>query len=170
MGQSSGAFHLGDDRIKRAVGVLRRAEVAQARVWLDGEAFQKRCGEPRFANTGLAGEQHHLAFTGLGPGPAPKQQFKFFFPPDEVGQAARVQCLEAAFHRTCSQRGPDTHRSGDALKLPGAEVLQLKEIAEKPSRVLGEGSWADGRLARAAVPHLLKRPHARGEDNFLLLL
>ena len=30
--QSGGTFHLADDRIKRAVGVLRRAEIAQARV------------------------------------------------------------------------------------------------------------------------------------------
>ena len=38
--QSGGTFHLADDRIKRAVGVLRRAEIAQARVRLGSEAFQ----------------------------------------------------------------------------------------------------------------------------------
>ena len=30
--------------------------------------------------------------------PAPQQQFEFFFPPDELSQAARVHSLEAAFH------------------------------------------------------------------------
>jgi hypothetical protein len=65
--QSGGAFHLADDRIKRAVRVLRRAEIAQPRVRLSGEAFQQRGGEPRFPDAGLAGEQHHLAFTRLCP-------------------------------------------------------------------------------------------------------
>ena len=53
--KSSGAFHLADDRIKRAVGVLRRAEIAQARVRFACEAFQQRRRKPRFADAGLAG-------------------------------------------------------------------------------------------------------------------
>ena len=44
--QSSGAFHLADDRIKCAVRVLRGAEIAQARVRLGSEAFQQRSREP----------------------------------------------------------------------------------------------------------------------------
>src|SRR5262249_40889465 len=59
--QSGGAFHLAHDRIKRTVRVLRRAEIAQARMRLGGEAFQQRGSEPRFPDTGLAGEQHHPA-------------------------------------------------------------------------------------------------------------
>ena len=47
---------------------------------------------------GFAGEQHHLAFAGLRLRPAPQQQFEFFFPPDKLSQAARVESLEAAFH------------------------------------------------------------------------
>ena len=46
MRQFGGAFHLADDRIKRAVGMLRRAEIAQARVGLAGELFQQRGREP----------------------------------------------------------------------------------------------------------------------------
>ena len=103
--QSGGTFHLADDRIKRAVGVLRRAEIAQARVRLASETFQKRGREPRFADAGLAGEQHHLTFASLCPRPAPQQQFEFFLTPDELGQAARVQSLEAAFRRS-SLAGP----------------------------------------------------------------
>ena len=103
-----------------------------------GEAFQKRGREPRFADAGLAGEQHHLAFAGLCPRPAPQQQFEFFFPPDERGQAGRVQRLEAAFHGTRPQRRPGPHRPGDALEVLGPEVLQLEEIAEQPSRAVGD--------------------------------
>jgi len=39
MRQSGGTFHLADDRIKGTVDVLRRAEIAQARVRLVREKF-----------------------------------------------------------------------------------------------------------------------------------
>ena len=65
VGESSRAFHLADERIKRAVRMLRRAKIAQARVRLVGDPFKQRCGQPRFADSGLAGEQHHLTLAGL---------------------------------------------------------------------------------------------------------
>ena len=137
MRQSGGTLHLVDDRIKRAVGVLRRAEIAQTCVRLVGEAFQQCGREPRFADPGLAGQEHHLAFAGLCPGPAPQQQFEFFFAPDEGGQAAAMQRLEPALHRTRPQRRPGARRPGDALEVLWSEVLQFEQIAEKFSRGLG---------------------------------
>ena len=103
-----------------------------------GEAFQQRRREPRFADAGLAGEEHYLAFAALGFRPAPQQQFEFFLPPDKRGQAGRVQRLEATFRRTCPQRRPGPHRSGNALEVLCPEVLQLEEIAEKLPRALGD--------------------------------
>ena len=44
--QSSRAFHQADDWMKRAVGVLRRAEKTPTRVRLAGEAFHQRGCEP----------------------------------------------------------------------------------------------------------------------------
>ena len=111
--KSGGAFHLADDRIKRAVGVLRGAEIAQARVRLASETFSKRGRETRFSDTGLAGEQHDLAFALLRPRPAPQQQLEFFFAPDEGGQAARMQRLEAACDGTWPQHRPGLHRRGE---------------------------------------------------------
>ena len=104
---------------------------------LGGEAFLQRGGESRFADTGLAGKEHHLAFTGLCSCPASQQQFEFFVAPDEDGQAARVQRLETAFRRTRPQRRPGPRRFGDALEVLCPEVLQLKQITEKFSRGLG---------------------------------
>jgi len=43
--EPSGALHLANDRVRRAVSVLRRAAVAQARVWLCSKAFQERCSK-----------------------------------------------------------------------------------------------------------------------------
>jgi len=118
--QSSGAFHLADDRIKRAVRVLRGAEIAQARVRFGGQAFQKGRREPRFPNTCLAGEEHDLTFTGLCPGPAPKKQFGFFFPPHEVGQAG-------AAPRTGS---PDcaAYLANSGYRQSNREVLYLTQV------------------------------------------
>ena len=70
--------------------------------------------------------------------PAPQQQFEFFFPPDEGGQAARVQRLEAAFRGTRPQRRPGPRRPGDALEVLRPEVLKLEQIAEQPARALGD--------------------------------
>src|SRR5262249_40119415 len=66
------------------------------------------------------------------------QQFGFLFPPDEVDQAARMQGFEAALDGTWSQRRPGPYRPGDALEIPGPEVLQIEQIAKKPSRALGD--------------------------------
>ena len=162
--QSGGPFHLADDRIKRAVGVLRRAEITQAGVRLAGEVFQQRGREPRFADAGLAGEQHHLAFAGLGPRPAPQQQFEFFFSTDQLRQAARVERLEAALYRTRPQRCPGPHRSGDALEVLGPEVLQLEQITEKFSCAFG-----DDHAVRLGDPLQTRRQVRRLADDAALL-
>jgi hypothetical protein len=49
-----------------------------------------------------------------------------------------MQGFEATRHGTCPQRRPGAYRPGDALEVPVPEVLQLKQIAEKPSRALGD--------------------------------
>ena len=51
--KSGGALHLADDRIECAVGMLRRTEVAQASMWLGGEAFQQRSSKSRLADARL---------------------------------------------------------------------------------------------------------------------
>src|SRR5262249_53669532 len=120
-----------------AVRALWGAEIAQAHVRL-GKALQQRRREPRFADAGLAREQHHLAFAGFCPGPAPKQPFRFFLAPDEGGEAGGMHRLEAACHGTRLQHRPRPHRPGNALEAPRPKVIELEEIAEKSSRALGD--------------------------------
>ena len=101
---------------------------------LGSEAFQQRSRQSRLADARFAREQHHLAFAGLRLRPAPQQQFEFFFPPDKLGQAARVESLEAAFDRSRSQCRPSSHRPCDALEVLRSKVLKLEQIAhELPS-------------------------------------
>ena len=132
--QTGRALDPRDDRIKCAVGVLRGAEIAQAPYRARRRVVQERRREPGFADTGLAGNQHHLALLALRLRPAPQQQFGFFFASDQRGQVGRVQRLEAAFDRACPQRRPGPHRAGNALELGGAEILQIEQIAEQLAR------------------------------------
>jgi hypothetical protein len=122
--------------------------MAQAGVRFAGDTLQQRRRKPRFADPGLAGKQHHLAFAGLRLRPAPLQQFDFFFTSHERGQIARVQGLETALHRTRPQRRPDPHRPGDALEVHGSKILKLEKIAEQFSRPLGDDHlvWLGDRL------------------------
>ena len=162
--QSGGAFHLADDRMKGTVRLLRRAEIAQARVGLAREAFQQRRRETRFTDARLAGEEHHLSFAGFRLGPTPQQQFKFFFPPNEGRQADPMQRVEAAFKRTRPQRRPGSHRPGDALEVLGPEVPQLEEIAEKPSRAIRD----DDHVRRGHPLQARRKVGCLGDDRLLL--
>src|SRR5262245_65530463 len=130
-------FHLTDDRIKRAVGVLGRAEIAQTRMRFRSKALLKSSYEPRLADARFTGNQHHPALAALRPRPAPQQQIGLFLAPDEGSQTARMQCLEAAFDGARPHRQPSAHRRGEALKVSGAKVLELEEIAEKAARTFG---------------------------------
>jgi hypothetical protein len=53
--KSSGAIDLADYWVKRAVRMLGRTEISQPVMLLTCNIFQKRCREPRFADTGFAG-------------------------------------------------------------------------------------------------------------------
>src|SRR5262245_20283918 len=101
------------------------------------KAFEKISCEPRFADARFAGNQHDLTLAALRPRPAPQQQLGFFLAPDERSQTARMQCLEAAFDGARPQRHPDVHGPGNALKVSGAKVIELEEIAEKAARSFG---------------------------------
>src|SRR5262249_54016328 len=107
---------------------------------LVGEAFQKSSREPRFADAGLAREQQHLAFTALRSGPAPQEQFGFFFPSDEGGQTARVHRVEPAFRGTRPQSRPGSRWLGDALEVSEPDIVQLEEIAEKSARAVANNN------------------------------
>ncbi len=74
-----------------------------------------------------------------------------------------MQRLEAAFRRTCPQHRPRPHRPGDAGDVPGPEVPELEEIAEKLPRPLGNhyrarighGLQTGGKVRRLADDRLL---------------
>jgi hypothetical protein len=135
--KSRGTFELPDERIKSAVRVLWRAEITQPRVRFGRNILHERGGEPGLADPGLTGQQHDLAFAGLGSRPAPQEQFKLFFASDECSHAAGMHRLKAALDRTCPQHCESWHRPGDPLEFLWPEVPQLEEIAEQVAGGLG---------------------------------
>jgi hypothetical protein len=112
MQQSGRAFHLAYNGIKGAIHILRGTEIPQPRVRFGAEAFQQRGRQARFADSGLAGNQNDLAFSGICFRPAPEQQFGFFLSPDEGRQLGRVQRLEAALHGARPEYCPRSRRPG----------------------------------------------------------
>ena len=92
----------------------------------------------RFSDTGLAGEQHDLAFASRCPRPSAEQQFVFFLAADQGAHPAWVQRLEAACHGIRPQHRPDPHWPVMPLKSLRPEVLELEEIAQKPSRAFAD--------------------------------
>src|SRR5262249_51845499 len=118
-----GTLHLADDRVERAVGVLRRTEIAQCPVRFGRNALQQRRSQARLADTRLSGKQHHLSLAVFCLGPSPQQDFEFFFSPDKLGHAAWMQGLEAAFDRSWSQRRPSARRPRNTFEILGSEVL-----------------------------------------------
>jgi hypothetical protein len=70
-------FELNDEGVERAVLVVRRAEIAQPGIRLGTDVLEKCRREPRLADAGLAGNQHHPPLAGLRLLPAADQQLDF---------------------------------------------------------------------------------------------
>ena len=83
-----------DERVEGAVLVVRRTEIAQPMVRLLRDVLFQGLGQPRFADTGLGGDQHDPSIAGFGLVPTAQQELDLFVTPDER-YAARAQSLEA---------------------------------------------------------------------------
>jgi hypothetical protein len=78
--KASCPFKLTDHRVQDAVLMVRRAEIAQARVYLTGQEVLDRLSNPRFSDAGLARDQHELPIALLGLPPAPHYELEFLAP------------------------------------------------------------------------------------------
>src|SRR6185312_13912188 len=131
-------FKLTDDRIKRAVGVVRRTEIAQARVRLSADMFQERRGQSRLAYPRLARQQYHLTCAGFCPRPAAQQQADLFLASNQIRQASRMHRLETAGHGTGLQYRPSAYPLRHPFDMLRAQILELEDIAQETPRVVGD--------------------------------
>ena len=130
------------------------------------DLFQRHRGQSGFANSGLTGNQHDLAFAILGFGPTPPQHLRFFLPSDKRREVATVKGFKPAFHGRRSQCSPDLHRTRESLELLVTKVTQLEQIAQKPSCGVRDNNHLSGsaspcsRAARLGVSPTMPRSWA----------
>ncbi len=84
--EPQGALEIVDDRVERAVDVVRRAMEAQACRALFFQMPAQLAQDAALADARLAGQQHHLAFAVLRQVPALDQETEFVLAADKTGQ------------------------------------------------------------------------------------
>ena len=151
-----------DHRIQRAVGVMRRAVVAERRVRLVAQAPAQGPEQARLADPGLAREQHHLAVAIPGPGPALQQDAELVLAPDQRGEMLAVQRVEPALRAALAFDPESRERRGEALERHRPQIGQLEQAADQPARRLADHHTArrgksleSGREVRRLADHRL---------------
>src|SRR6516225_760373 len=132
--EPSGSLQLGDEWTKRAVGVVGRALVTQARVWLAGDMVGESCRKAGLADPRLARDQYDLPFAPPAQPLAFQQEVQLVLAVDEIGQIRHADSLEAALGIGYALDRPRRHRLGNTLDLVPPEVAQTEQIAEQPAR------------------------------------
>src|SRR5262249_52390290 len=125
------SLQLGDERTKRAVGMVGRALVTQARVRLAGDALGQSCRKAGLADAGLARDQHNLPFALPARAWALQQKINSVPAADEIPQPRRADRLEAALGSRHAFNHPCRDRLGNTLELVPAEVAQTEQISEQ---------------------------------------
>src|SRR5215831_17534187 len=116
------SLQLGDERTKRAVGVVRRALVTQARMRLADDARSESRCNARLADPRLARDQHDLPLALPGKALAFQQEIDLLVAADEISQTRRADRLEAALGIGYALHHPRCDRLGNTLDLVPAEV------------------------------------------------
>ena len=120
--------------MERAVGVVGRALITQARVQLAGNALGESRHKAGLADPRLARDQHDLPLAFPGEALAFQQEVELVLAADEIGQTRRADRLEAALGIGHALRHPRRDRLGNTLDFVPAQVAQTEQIAEQPAR------------------------------------
>ena len=124
--------------MQRAVGVVGRALITQARVRLAGDVLGESCRKAGFADSRLARDQHDLPLALPGEALAFHQKFDLVVAADEIGQTGGADRLEAALGSRDALDRPCRDRLGNTLDLVSAELTQMKQIPKQPARGGGD--------------------------------
>src|SRR5690349_5071696 len=93
--------------------VVRRAEMPQAGMGFVPDTLRKCDGEPRFADTRFAGNEHHAPFARLRLLPAPHKEFDFLVTSDER-RSSGSQGRKPTYLRAFTQDAPRELRLAEA--------------------------------------------------------
>jgi hypothetical protein len=119
-------LQLGDERTKRAVGMVGRALITQARVRLAGDALGERRHKAGLADPRLARDQHDLPFALPSEALPLQQEIDLVLAVDEIGQTRCAGRLEAALGSRHAFDRPCRDGLGNPLDLVPAEVAQTE--------------------------------------------
>src|ERR1700757_3589839 len=92
---------------------MRRAEAAQADVWIVAQPLQRGLGEARFADAGLTRYQHDRAMAAFYLLPAAHQQLDLLITAEQW-RSGHAQGLEAAINRARTDDSRDWYRIAEA--------------------------------------------------------
>ena len=111
-GEARRPLELRDDRVKRTIGLIGRAEMADRGVRLACQLLAKGVQQPRLADASLPRDQDHLAVAVLGPAPALQQHGQLVLTSDQRRDALPMESLEAAIGGAFAL----DHEGGDRLR------------------------------------------------------
>src|SRR6516225_9359134 len=98
------------------------------------DPLDKGLSDARFADAGLARDQHNAPLARLGLLPSAQKQVDLLVAPDK-GCSSRAQRLEAAIDGADAGYLPDLHRIVEALEGQGTERGVFEEEAEEAAGV-----------------------------------
>ena len=124
------------DRMKRHVLVLGGAKVAQPDVVLPLQPGFQRGSQARLADSGLAGDQHHLAKTAPDRIEMAHQLVDLRAAADHLARTGPAQRFEPVENAAFASHPPDTQRLGIAPDRQPATILAFEQSAHlRPGRV-----------------------------------
>src|SRR3954447_3889431 len=148
-GEPCGALEVGNERIERAVLVVRQAEIAQAGMGLGFNVRRDRSRKPRLTDARLAADQHHTSFSSFHLSPATEKQFDLLLSPNER-HLSRAQGVEPVSLTVLAQHQPSALRLSEASKWLRPEVLEIEQLSDLLPRA--EGNDQTGRCSKRLQP------------------
>src|SRR5438067_4979192 len=129
----------GNDRVQRTVGVKRRTVALQVAMRFLIQVRDQSLHQARFADSGIAGHQHHLATTFAHLLPAIAKQAQFRGTSDEgprldflagscVGTLARIMRAEPVPGWLLLDDPPSAHWDCESAKRYLAQVLPFEQV------------------------------------------
>jgi hypothetical protein len=103
-------------------------------MWIGSDALFQLDDQPRLADAGLSGDQHHAALAGFRLAPAALQQVELLVAADHRCQRTAVERLGAAGERGLAAHAPDALGCIEAFQFDGAKVLHVKQAAQQRAR------------------------------------
>jgi hypothetical protein len=119
--------------------------------------------EPRFADPGLAGQQHDLPLAVLRLRPAAQEQRNLLLAADQGRQSGGMARLKPALRLALARDPPHGQRFGKTLEALRPEVVELEQAADQPPCRLADhdgagyrqGLQAGGEVRRLADHRIL---------------